>query len=256
MTKVKNTDAPDHHAAAQIAREWLDEFAAAIASSKPGAVAALLTDDAYWRDIVALSWDIRTFSGNEKASIGIVSFARDRRPCDFMLDAASVQSLERAKIGPSIEAFFNFETDIGLCRDGVPGRGVAWGRGGRGKSRPGLGNGWTGRAARHVETDRSGRFLDCGRKPPAKSLFLKISRAANQRAAARSCLIAVPFAGDEERKRRCGSSPRRSDEVQRAVSDGPYGSGSPQLGITPQRSPRPWSTLLKRRGSSSENRRS
>ena len=129
MTKVKNTDAPDHHAAAQIAREWLDEFAAAIASSKPGAVAALLTDDAYWRDIVALSWDIRTFSGNEKASIGIVSFARDRRPCDFMLDAASVQSLERAKIGPSIEAFFNFETDIGLCRGHCRLRNVGGGSG-------------------------------------------------------------------------------------------------------------------------------
>lgn len=116
MTKAKNTDAPDRDTAAQIAREWLDEFAAAIASSELGAVAGLLTADAYWRDILALSWDIRTFLGNKNASVGIASFAGSRRPCDFVLDATSVQSIKRCEIDPSIEALFDFETDIGLCR--------------------------------------------------------------------------------------------------------------------------------------------
>lgn len=116
MAEAKNTDAPDHDVAAQIAREWLDEFVVAIVSSEPGAVAALLTDDAYWRDILALSWYIRTSAGNKNASVDIVGFARDRKPGDFVLDAASVQSIRRREIGPSIEAFFDFETDIGLCR--------------------------------------------------------------------------------------------------------------------------------------------
>ncbi len=116
MTKTSNTDSPVHDTAAQIAREWLDAFAAAIASGGPGSVAALLTDDAYWRDILALSWDIRTFSGNENAGLALATYARDRRPCDFVLDEGSVQSIKRGHIDPSIEALFNFETDIGLCR--------------------------------------------------------------------------------------------------------------------------------------------
>ncbi len=134
MAKVKNADAPDYNTAAQIAREWLDEFAAAIESGRPGAVAALLTDDTYWRDIVALSWDIRTFSGKENSSDGIVSFARDRMPGDFNLDTASVKPINRSGIGPSIEALFDFETDIGMCRGhfrlrrsgGSSGRWAAW----------------------------------------------------------------------------------------------------------------------------------
>ena len=100
-------------AAPQIAQRWLDQFAAAIASDAPGAVAALVTDDLYWRDILALSWDIRTFSGKEDASIGMVGFARTRRPGNFVLDISSVNTIERGEPGTSIEALFSFETDIG-----------------------------------------------------------------------------------------------------------------------------------------------
>lgn len=134
MAKAKDINAPDQNAARQIAQEWLDEFAAAIASSRSEAIAALLTDDAYWRDILALSWDIRTFTGSENASVGIASFATGRKPDGLMLDAASIQSFKRRAIGPSIEAFFDFETDIGLCRghfrlrklSGSSGKWAAW----------------------------------------------------------------------------------------------------------------------------------
>jgi putative flavoprotein involved in K+ transport len=129
MAMAKNADSPDHDTAALIAREWLDDFALAIASGGPGAVAALFTDDAYWRDILALSWDIRTYTGNENASAGFVSFARDRRPCDFILDVASVQSIKRGDIAPSIEALFDFETDTGLCRGHFRLRNVGGGSG-------------------------------------------------------------------------------------------------------------------------------
>ena len=116
MMKAKLTDVPDSDTSVQIALEWLDLFAAGIASSEPGAIAALLTDDAYWRDILALSWDIRTFSGHKNASVGISSFAQGRRPCDFVLDVGSVQSIMRYDMASSIEALFAFETDIGVCR--------------------------------------------------------------------------------------------------------------------------------------------
>ena len=119
MATAKNIAAPDHDVAAQIAQAWLGAFADAVASGRASDVSGLLTADAHWRDIVALSWDIRTWSGNTNAGLGFIGFARQRRPGNFNLDAASVKSIDRSGIGPSIEAFFDFETDIGLCRGHV-----------------------------------------------------------------------------------------------------------------------------------------
>lgn len=116
MTKAVITEAPEHVSAAQIAQEWLGQFAAAIVANSPEALAALMTDDAYWRDILALSWDIRTSSGNAVASDALASFAHSHKPNAFVLDVGSVQLIQRYDMAPSIEALFDFETNTGLCR--------------------------------------------------------------------------------------------------------------------------------------------
>ena len=99
---------PDTDTSLQIAQRWLDSFAAAIALSEAGPVAALLTDDVYWRDILALSWDIRTISGKGDTSAVLLSSARERRPSKIILDTQSVKSLERAGLGTTIEGLFDF----------------------------------------------------------------------------------------------------------------------------------------------------
>ena len=109
----------EHESAPQIAQRWLDSFAAAVASTQPRAVAALLADDVYWRDILALSWDIRTFAGKNAISASLVSFARDRRPSQIILDTPSVKVMERGELGTTIEALFAFETDIGWAQGHV-----------------------------------------------------------------------------------------------------------------------------------------
>jgi len=134
MTLATTPAGPDRDEATRIARQWLDAFAAAVASKRHDGVEVLLTGDAYWRDILALSWDIQTFAGRERASAAIAGFAHSRAPSDFALDAASVQAVRRRGTGPSIEAFFDFATDIGLCRghvrlrnpDGGSGAWTAW----------------------------------------------------------------------------------------------------------------------------------
>lgn len=134
MTKAVTKGAPDNAAAVPIAQEWLDGFSGAIAASDPDLVTALLTDDVYWRDILALSWDIRTYSGAGNTGAAFVSFAGSRNPGNFALDIASVQQSRRRGVGPSIEGFFDFETDIGICRghfrlrmsDGDSGKWIAW----------------------------------------------------------------------------------------------------------------------------------
>lgn len=119
MNTTDNRSAPVPDSAQQIAQAWLDEFAALVTSTRPEAVSGILTGDAYWRDILALSWDIRTLCGNKTIGDGFASFVRERRPGNFTLDTASVQTTKRAAIAPSIEALFTFETDIGLCKGHV-----------------------------------------------------------------------------------------------------------------------------------------
>jgi putative flavoprotein involved in K+ transport len=119
MTKAVNTEAPDHDVAVKIAQVWLDEFSAAIAEGRPEAIAALLTDDVYWRDILALTWDLRTLAGNGNVGAAMAGLARDHQPGACVLDALSVQSVQRGSMPSSIEALFAFETDIGWCRGHV-----------------------------------------------------------------------------------------------------------------------------------------
>lgn len=47
--------------AAHIAGQWLDRFEHALRSGDAGAVAELFAPDCWWRDILCLSWDFRTF---------------------------------------------------------------------------------------------------------------------------------------------------------------------------------------------------
>ena len=104
---------PTGDSASQIAQHWLDRFAAAIAAIGQGTLADLFAPDVYWRDILAFTWDIRTFAGNSAASAGMMRFASDRRPSNYVLDNPSLKSVERGDLGTSIEALFSFETDIG-----------------------------------------------------------------------------------------------------------------------------------------------
>ncbi|OAX33329.1 FAD/NAD(P)-binding domain-containing protein [Rhizopogon vinicolor AM-OR11-026] len=47
----------------EVATEWLDAFSAAITQSDVGAVVDLFLEDGFWKDLIALTWDLRTFEG-------------------------------------------------------------------------------------------------------------------------------------------------------------------------------------------------
>ena len=53
---------------------WVANFEAALNGPDPAAVAALFTDDCFWRDLVAFTWDIRTLEG--RAAIGMMAAER------------------------------------------------------------------------------------------------------------------------------------------------------------------------------------
>ncbi len=49
-----------------LAVEWLAAFERALAGSGAAAFASLFHAQGYWRDFLALHWDLRTFSGSER----------------------------------------------------------------------------------------------------------------------------------------------------------------------------------------------
>jgi putative flavoprotein involved in K+ transport len=100
-----------------IATEWLDALGRFLEAGGPDAAAEAFVADAWWRDLLALTWDLRTFHGIEAISdrisdlvagvgIGGLTLAPGRAP------KISFPSEESAWI----ELIFDFETPVSLCR--------------------------------------------------------------------------------------------------------------------------------------------
>ena len=45
---------------------WLGQFGEALAANDPARAAALFTEDSFWRDLIAFTWNIRTFEGRDE----------------------------------------------------------------------------------------------------------------------------------------------------------------------------------------------
>jgi cation diffusion facilitator CzcD-associated flavoprotein CzcO len=98
------------------AQAWLAQLAHAVQSGETSSASALFLEGGYWRDILALSWDLRTFSGRKKIQEGLDTILCRRAPNNFTLEPATIQVFKRKAFGPTIEAYFTFETDIAKCR--------------------------------------------------------------------------------------------------------------------------------------------
>ncbi|KAK5118079.1 hypothetical protein LTR62_004125 [Meristemomyces frigidus] len=100
----------------RIARKWLASFETAVASPNANDLTALIVEDGWWRDHLALSWDFHTLRGNTK----IFEFAEPR------LAKAGLHNLklqEDGKFKPGmqepieglewVESMFSFDTAVG-----------------------------------------------------------------------------------------------------------------------------------------------
>ncbi|KAG9224371.1 hypothetical protein PLEOSDRAFT_1065723 [Pleurotus ostreatus PC15] len=101
--------------AKHVATEWFRSFASLVESGDADAVADLFLDHSAWRDILSLTWDFRTFAGREK----IRTFLNDRlsvaEPHSFKLDTSSVGLQTPYPDLAWIQAFFSFDTGVGIC---------------------------------------------------------------------------------------------------------------------------------------------
>ncbi|HEV7277386.1 MAG TPA: NAD(P)/FAD-dependent oxidoreductase [Devosiaceae bacterium] len=100
-------------APAATATAWFANFADAVESQNSEAVVALFQDDCYWRDLVAFSWNVKTFEGKPAIAAMLDATLGSIAPHDWQVERAAGTS-------QNVEAWFTFRTAVGsgkgICR--------------------------------------------------------------------------------------------------------------------------------------------
>jgi putative flavoprotein involved in K+ transport len=99
---------------AAAADNWLVRFESALARPGDTLLKILFHPDSHWRDVLALSWDIRTVSGADAILRELNAHAGRARPAGFRIDPGRAAPRRVVRAGtPAIEAMFKFETAQG-----------------------------------------------------------------------------------------------------------------------------------------------
>jgi cation diffusion facilitator CzcD-associated flavoprotein CzcO len=119
---------PSEAIAARV-EDWLSRFERALTGADHALLKALFHADSYWRDVLALTWQIRTISGAEAIAHELRAHAARAEPMAFRLNLRRTPPRQVRRAGTeAIEAIFSFETADGrgsgvlrLVSDGHPG---------------------------------------------------------------------------------------------------------------------------------------
>jgi cation diffusion facilitator CzcD-associated flavoprotein CzcO len=95
------------------AENWLVQFEAAFTEPDDAALKALFHPDSFWRDVLALSWNIQTINGGD-AIVKELRASATAGPKNFAIDPNRAAPRKVTRAGTNaIEAIFNFETAVG-----------------------------------------------------------------------------------------------------------------------------------------------
>jgi putative flavoprotein involved in K+ transport len=96
------------------AEAWLTQFESALADPGDGSLEQLFHPDSFWRDVLALSWNLQTINGREAILKELKARAGHVAPARFRIDPDRAAPRRVTRAGTdSIEAIFKFETAIG-----------------------------------------------------------------------------------------------------------------------------------------------
>ncbi len=96
------------------AERWLVHFERALAAPDDGTLSALFHPDSFWRDVLALSWNLQTINGATGILAELKALARAAAPTGFRIDPDRAPPRRVTRAGTStIEAIFKFETAFG-----------------------------------------------------------------------------------------------------------------------------------------------
>ena len=68
------------------AESWLAQFEAALSDGDDAALKSLFLVESYWRDVLALSWNLQTLNGTDAILRELPALARRTTPKDFAID--------------------------------------------------------------------------------------------------------------------------------------------------------------------------
>ncbi|MCP3386621.1 NAD(P)/FAD-dependent oxidoreductase [Bradyrhizobium sp. CCGUVB4N] len=96
------------------AQAWLDEFERALGKSDGAALNGLFLADGFWRDVLALSWNLQTLAGRDAVAQALTALSPKATPNHFKIapNRAAPRWVTRAGTN-NIEAIFRFETALG-----------------------------------------------------------------------------------------------------------------------------------------------
>ncbi|WP_433504868.1 flavin-containing monooxygenase [Pseudonocardia halophobica] len=95
-------------AAAEVTR-WLQDLESQLQRDRP-ALGELFVDDSWWRDLLALTWDIRTYRGLSAIEAMVSEFGPGTAPSGFAIEEGKTPAVSEATGFPVIEAFITFRT--------------------------------------------------------------------------------------------------------------------------------------------------
>src|SRR4030088_470457 len=96
------------------AGNWLAQFESALAKPGDSLLKTLFHPDSYWRDVLALSWNLQTINGAEAILRELKARAISAAPSGFRIDPDRAAPRRVTRAGTNtIEAIFKFETSQG-----------------------------------------------------------------------------------------------------------------------------------------------
>ncbi|HEV7866004.1 MAG TPA: NAD(P)/FAD-dependent oxidoreductase, partial [Acidimicrobiia bacterium] len=94
-----------------VASRWLADFGAALEQRDPEKIGALFLPDGWWRDLLAFTWDLRTFHGTGAITGALVGALEGSRPTGFRLtEGKEPITVEVDENTRWVQGFFDFET--------------------------------------------------------------------------------------------------------------------------------------------------
>jgi cation diffusion facilitator CzcD-associated flavoprotein CzcO len=94
--------------------DWLAQFEQALTGG--GELAALFHPDSFWRDVLALSWTIKTLNAADAILVELTADAASARPSGFAIADGRAPPRRVTRAGThAIEAIIHFETAVGRC---------------------------------------------------------------------------------------------------------------------------------------------
>ena len=100
-----------------IAAKWLTEFETALSGSSAEALQDMFTPDCYWRDVLALTWNLETLHGHRQVADRIWNQNKTATVISLGLDSSALppELVDRVS-RKCLEVFFCFETNVGRGR--------------------------------------------------------------------------------------------------------------------------------------------